>query len=397
MTDTHTHMHNYTRGLARRDTVPGALTVRQVAAAYNFPTDRFTGAGFTGGIVELGGSVDQASLDQFFAGLGLATPSVIAVAVDGGQIASDGPDGADGEVQLDIEVAGGVAPGAAFQVFFGPNTEAGFLAAYEQAAAKCDVVMISWGQAENQWSPNAIEAFDAAFLAARKNGVITLVASGDSGADDQTGAPVTDFPAASPNVIACGGTRLTVNAAGRRSGETAWSDGPSSASGGGVSKVFAGRQVPDIAGNADPNTGYQVIVDGTPYVIGGTSAVAPLYGGLMLLLCEAVGGRLGSKVDLMNTLLTNLGVLFDVTAGDNGAYRAGPGRDDVTGLGVIDGDKLLAVLTDDIADPAPLGGGDGAFQLSSVLASRVAHAAARAGLTPDQWVERRLASYFELS
>jgi subtilase family serine protease len=85
--------------------------------------------------------------------------------------------------------------------------------------------------------------------------------------------------------------------------------------------------------------------------------VAPLYAGLIALLTEALGQSLGRKVDLLNTIVTNPGVCYDVTAGDNGAYRAGVGRDQVTGFGVVDGGRLLAVLTDGIADPAPIGSG----------------------------------------
>lgn len=342
--------------IRRPRSATASRTARDVAKAYNYPT-QFTGKGYTAGIIELGGGFGQADLDAYFGGLGLPVPSVVAVPVAGGSNTSDGPGGADGEVLLDIEVLGAVAPGAAIRVYFAANTDAGFLAAIKQATADgCAVMSISWGQAEDQWSAASLKSFDAAFLAARKAGCVVFAAAGDSGSSDGTTAATVDFPASSPNVIGCGGTRLTVNSDGTRSTEVTWNDNPtSSATGGGVSKVFPGRQVPDVAGNADPNTGYQVLIDGGQAVIGGTSAVAPLYAGLMLLLSEALGAPIGKRVDVLNTLLTNLGVCFDVTAGDNGAYRAGPGRDDVTGLGVVDGGKLLAILTDGIADPAPIG------------------------------------------
>jgi kumamolisin len=82
----------------------------------------------------------------------------------------------------------------------------------------------------------------------------------------------------SPSVVGSGGTRLTLGADGARTSEVVWNDNPtSSATGEGLSTHCPGRHVPDIAGNADPQTGYQVLVDGQSAVIGGTSAVAPLY------------------------------------------------------------------------------------------------------------------------
>lgn len=346
----------FTNRIRRPHTATQSLSPREVAKAYNYPLN-LTGKGYTAGIIELGGGFGQSDLTTYFQGLGVAVPNVVSVPVAGGSNTSDGPNGADGEVLLDIEVIGAVAPGATIRVYFAPNTDAGFLAAIEQAVKDgVNAISISWGQAESQWSAASLKSFDAAFLAARKAGVVVFAASGDTGSQDSTGTNVVDFPASSPNVIGCGGTRLTINSDGSRSTEETWNDNStSSATGGGISKVFPGRQVPDVAGNADPQTGYDVLVDGQSFVIGGTSAVAPLYTGLTLLLSEGIGAPLGTKVDLLNTLLTNLGVCFDVTAGNNGGYRAGPGRDNVTGLGVVDGGKLLAVLTDGVADPAPIG------------------------------------------
>jgi kumamolisin len=338
---------------------------RQVAKAYNFPIKEGNGPGFTGkgqtcGIIELGGGFVQADLNAYFASLNLPVPKVTAVSVDGALNSPGDPNGADGEVMLDIEIAGAIAPGADYRVYFCPNTDAGFLHGIHKATADgVTALSISWGGPEDQWSNKSLDAFDAAFLAAQKARVVVLTAAGDNGSSDgeSDGRPHADFPASSPHgVIACGGTRLILDSAGKRASEEAWNDNPlSSATGGGVSQHWPGYQVPTIAGNADPETGYNVRVGGRNVVIGGTSAVAPLYAGLVLLLSEAVGQRLGERVDLTNTLLTNPGVCFDVTAGNNGAYRAGPGRDNTTGLGVVDGSKLLAVLTDAVADPAPVG------------------------------------------
>lgn len=342
-------------------TAPQALTPEQVAAAYHFPKG-FTGAGVVCGVVELGGGFEPNDLPD-----GL---TVTAVSVGAGRnVPGKDAQGADGEVELDIEVAGRIAPGAAFRVYFAPNTDAGFLAAVTQACAECDVVSISWGGPETSWSAGTMDAFDRVFAKARSAGVSVFAASGDSGADDGTQAPVADFPASSPHVIACGGTRLTLAADGSRSAEIAWDDDDrSSASGGGVSRHFPGRQVPDVAGNADPESGYEVTIDGQQAVIGGTSAVAPLYAGLACLLAEAIGGR---PADLLGALWSNPGVFFDVTVGDNGAYRAGPGRDEVTGLGVIDGAQLLAAIAGATPGHPPTPAGQVTFELSATDAAAV--------------------------
>jgi kumamolisin len=353
---------NYLR-IGQRATTGNGYDARAVGKAYGYPLG-LTGRGARIGIVELGGGYRPDDLTRYFAALGLQPPSVTAVGVVGGGNRPGSSD-ADYEVGLDIQVAGAIAPGAEQRVYFAPNTDAGFLAAIEQAAKECHVVSISWGQAESQWDVVALKQYSAAFLAARSHGVVVYAAAGDTGANDSQSTPTTDYPASDPNVIGCGGTRLILAADGSRLSEETWNDNPAtSATGGGVSVAFPGRLVPDVAGNADPQTGFRILVNGQWAVVGGTSDVAPLYAGLTALLCEAMGGPVGARVDLMNTFLTNLGCFYDVTAGDNGAYRAGPGRDQTTGLGVADGGRLRAVLTDDVADPAPIGtgtpsGGDG--------------------------------------
>jgi kumamolisin len=329
----------------RRPAAAGvSYSPRQVAEAYNCPISQFDGTGVTVGIVELGGGYNASDLTS----MGLPTSNVTVIGVDGGKSASDGPDGADGEVMLDIEVVASVAPGAKIRVYFSPNTDQGFLDAIVQAANECDFVSISWGGPESSWTSSAVKGFSAALAAARAKGVTVFVASGDSGSRDGTRTNTTDYPASDPSVVGCGGTRLLLNADGSRASEVVWDDSDtSSASGGGVSRLFPGRQVPDVAGNADPVTGYLVTVDGQQFPIGGTSAVAPLYAGMSAVLKQAFG----ASFDFLNTVGANPTVCFDVTIGDNGGYRAGPGRDNVTGLGVVDMGKLLAVLGGTVTPP----------------------------------------------
>jgi kumamolisin len=101
--------------------------------------------------------------------------------------------------------------------------------------------------------------------------------------------------------------------------------------------------VPDVAGNADPDTGYNVQVDGQQIVVGGTSAVAPLWAGLIALLNQQLNTRLG----FVNPTLYNINQsdgFNAITQGNNGAYSASPGWNPCTGQGSPMGSSLLTTL-----------------------------------------------------
>jgi kumamolisin len=222
---------------------------RQVATAYGCPIGQYDGSGVTIGVIELGGGFSASDLGA----LGLSADNVTVVPVDTGRSTSDGPNGADAEVMLDVEVIAAVAPGAKQRVYFAPNTDLGFLDAIKQACAECQYVSISWGGPESSWPKGLVkQQFGSAFAAARARGVTVFAASGDTGSRDGTSQDTADYPASDPDVVGCGGTRLVFNADGTRYSEIAWDDDDvSSATGGGVSKLFPGRQVPDVAGNPD--------------------------------------------------------------------------------------------------------------------------------------------------
>ncbi len=339
----------------------------EVATLYDYPpgTD---GSGRTVALVELGGGYRDADLTAYFAGLGLPVPAVTAVGVDGATNAPTGdPGGPDGEVLLDLDVLGSVAPGAAIAVYFAPNTDRGFHDAVIEAVhapQRPAAVSISWGAPEADWTGQARAALDTAIAEAGALGVTVCCAAGDNGSADglADGRAHVDFPASSPHALACGGTRL-LGTGSTIASEAAWNDGPGGgATGGGVSDVYPlpawqahagvpasanpggrrGRGVPDVAGDADPQSGYRVQVDGSPAVYGGTSAVAPLWAGLVARFSQALGAPLGF---LNPRLYAAAGQGFhDVLAGSNGAYSAGPGWDPCTGLGSPDGARLLAVI-----------------------------------------------------
>jgi kumamolisin len=345
-----------------------SFTPTQLAALYDFPTGA-DGSGQCIGIIELGGGFKPADLKTYFTGLQLPMPKVKAISVDGGSNHPTNANSADGEVMLDIEVAAAIASKALIAVYFAPNTNKGFLDAITTAVHdnvnKPSVISISWGSAESNWTAQAMTQFDQAFQAAAAMGVTVCVAAGDSGSADGVtdGSPHVDFPASSPHVLGCGGTKLSAKGA-AISAEVVWNeDATSSATGGGVSGFFAlpayqknakvptlakggktGRGVPDVAGDADPNSGYQVRVDGQNMVIGGTSAVAPLWAGLIALMNQKLGKPVGFLNPLIYGSLAGTGLFRDITSGNNGSYSAAKGWDACTGWGSPIGAKLLTAL-----------------------------------------------------
>jgi len=357
--------------IADPSAVTTSYTPVQLATIYKMPAGT-DGTGQTIGIIELGGGFGQSDLDTYFRGLGIPNPQVTAVGVDGAsnQPGQD-PSGADGEVLLDIDVAGAIAPKASIVVYFAPNSDAGFVDAISTAAhanPTPTAISISWGQSEDDWTDQARSAMDGAMADATTLGVTVTAASGDDGSTDRAGSGVhCDFPASSPHVLGCGGTTLSADpATGTVSSETVWNGGATGgATGGGVSDVYpvpswqanagvparsgggTGRGVPDIAADADPSTGYQVYVDGQSQVYGGTSAVAPLWAALAARLAQSLGRPLGLLQPALYAAAQAgkpVPGLRDITQGNNGAYPAGPGWDACTGLGVPDGTALLDVL-----------------------------------------------------
>jgi len=342
-----------------------SFTPVQVAQLYQFPQGA-TAAGQTIGIIELGGGYRTADITAYFKGLGLTPPKVTAVSVDKGKNTPGNANGADGEVMLDIEVAGAVAPGAKIVVYFAPNTDQGFIDAIAGAVHDTtnnpSVISISWGGPESSWTSQAMTTLDAACQSAAALGITITVAAGDNGSTDGATGNNVDFPASSPHVLACGGTKLEGSGSTIAS-EVVWNEQATGdgATGGGVSNVFAlpsfqtnakvpapsgsagGRGVPDVSGDADPTTGYQVRVDGKNMVVGGTSAVAPLWAGLI-----AVNNQQNKKsagfIQPVIYAAKAASAFHDIVSGNNGAFSAGPGWDACTGLGSPIGVNIISLL-----------------------------------------------------
>jgi kumamolisin len=346
---------------------PSGLSPALVAEAYNYPAG-LNGAGQTIGIVELGGGYSTADLASYFSGLGIPVPTVSSVSVDGAANQPGVDQDSDAEVTLDIEVSGAVAPGAHIVVYFAPNTDSGFYDAITTAAQdtvnKPSVISISWGGPEDTWTTQSASAMLEACTDAAGVGVTVIVAAGDDGASDgeTDGKLHVDLPACLPPVLGCGGTTLSLSGQTIKS-ETVWNELSSDegATGGGVSNIyplpgyqaaagvpvqpetrFVGRGVPDVSGDADPETGYEVRVDGSNQVIGGTSAVAPLWAGLIALINQ----KLGKPVGFVQPALYQIGesAFRDITVGNNDGYQAAVGWDACTGLGSPNGAALLKAL-----------------------------------------------------
>ena len=377
-------------GASPKNAADGSLSVPEVAKLYNFPSG-LTGAGQCIALIELNDQDDKGEITgtgfkatdiaAFFKKLRIPAPEVVSIGVDGGKNLPGFSD-ADGEVVLDIEVAGAAAPGATIAVYFAPNTTKGFIDAVKAAAhdnvRKPSVISISWGgpeDADGETSQQFFDGMNEAFEEAASMGVTVCCASGDSGSPDMEkkdwdGKPHVDFPSSSQLALACGGTKL-VGSGTKIQSEIVWNEGKRGGSGGGVSNVFGlppyqanakvpmnpkakkGRGVPDVSGNADPVTGYQILLDGKPDVIGGTSAVAPLMAALIARINQRLMAKTGKTAGFINPLLykSASSAFRDITSGDNdiysklkGKYTAGNGWDACSGLGVADGSKLLTAL-----------------------------------------------------
>jgi kumamolisin len=343
-----------------------SYTPIQVGELYQVPNG-VTASNQTIGIIELGGGFRQTDITAYFKSLGQKPPTVIAVPIGTGRNNPTNSTSADGEVMLDIDVAGAVAPGARIVVYFAPNTDQGFVDAIAHAihdtTYKPSVISISWGSAEVNWTAQAMAALDAACQSAAALGITITAASGDNGSSDAVtdGKNHVDFPASSPHVLACGGTNLQGSGS-TITAETVWNAQPQGgATGGGVSNTFplptwqasskvpkptdpgGGRGVPDVAGDADPASGYVVRVDGKTFVIGGTSAVAPLWAGVIAVANQQHGKSAGFIQPAIYAAQGN-GAFRDIVEGNNGSFVASTGWDACTGLGSPIAPQLIKAI-----------------------------------------------------
>jgi kumamolisin len=338
---------------------PAPWNIPNLCSAYKWPN------GLAGGgviaIVELGGGWVQSDMDAYFKSINQPVPKITDVSVDGTKNSPNQNTGsnsdADVEVALDIQVSAAAyyaATGkpATIRIYWAQDIAP---AVQKAAQDRCDVCSISWGADENTWGTQNADEMESAAATATDLGMIVFAASGDNNSSDGGTTPANvDCPSSCPHVVGCGGTYKT------SSTETVWNDSPGQTNGegtgGGYSTIFPsqtfqigipkppsgskygkGRMVPDVAADADPNTGYDITVHAGNTVVGGTSAVAPLYAGLF----AAFGTKLGFVTP---TLYKNPVAFSDIATGSNGYYTAGPGPDPCTGLGAPIGNKLAPLF-----------------------------------------------------
>ena len=341
----------------------------EVADAYNFPKQSM-GEGQSVAIIQLGGGLDRIDNAKYYQRHGLKEPKINVIEV--GEAKSKPGHAFDSEVMLDSQVIGAVASGATQNIIFAANSERGFADAIlratfpEKGELPNNVISISWGLYENGWSKDGIAGMNSAFKKAALKGISVFASAGDDGVRDRVsnGKFNAHYPASDPNVTAAGCTRLQVDGSGKRTSEVVWNNNRQvDAGGGGISEIFPvpeyqkginiplnantgkpGRGYPDITGNADPVTGYIIRVHGAEEVMGGTSAVAPLYAALMLRINGALGKPVAGPLNPWLYQNRNAGFFNDITAGDNGGYKAEPGWDAASGLGSINGTLLLEAL-----------------------------------------------------
>jgi kumamolisin len=382
-----------------------SFTAVQVAELYNFP-EKLDGSGQCIAIIELnttdnagnaiGTGFSLPDLKTYFAQMKIPMPAITAIGIAGGANIPNTDPNSDVEVMLDIQVVGAVAPGARLAVYFAPNTSKGFIealsAAVHDKVRKPSVISISWGGPEDPafTSEQQLNGLEQILQDAAQLGITVCCASGDSGSEDidkyvspgqppRDGAPHVDFPASSPFALACGGTTLAAQGNSIQR-EVVWNEGdptsptdrkPNGSGGGGVSNIlplpayqksvsvpkspsgFVGRGSPDVAGNADSVTGYLIKLNGYPQLepVGGTSAVAPLWAGLIALINQRLSSLKKPVAGLVQPKLYNAPAAFhDIRTGNNDIsgklhkYSASIGWDPCTGLGSPNGTKIMQAL-----------------------------------------------------
>lgn len=280
-------------------------------------------------VISLGGGYAWADIKAYCQRYNLAVPVVRDYSVDGAKNDYTGdPNSADGENALDIQnILGATRGRVGIRIFIAQNTDDSFANAVQAVANMntCVAVTISWGLDEAVGDHSAM---NKAILNCKNLHIPVFCASGDNGSTDGDPGKNVDYPASGPYAVGCGGTTIGATE------ETVWADG-----GGGLSKLYAKnswqpigtmRGVPDVALDADPNTGYPVVLNGTWYTFGGTSACGPMMAAGVACVASNTTQRIKDFIELIYK--SNLAT--DVLNGSNGAFKATKGFDYCTGLGV---------------------------------------------------------------
>ena len=368
---------NHTSTLKPRSTNVPYFYMNEIKSIYNIPnpnpsTPVCVGVvSFGGGLygtVAANGVLTGGDVQAYWTAIGITTPNqprVIVVPLFG---AVNTPNAADGgatlENTLDVETIGGACPSPNLTIilYIAPNSLGVFTSllnyiyttpvVVNSISYKPTIVSISWGAPEIYFGSSLVSSINSSFLTMINDGMNVLTATGDNGSNDGVGgsANYVDYPSASPNVTAVGGTTLYCpnNVYDSFTNETAWSSG-----GGGISSLSAkpnyqstlnavGRSSPDIAAVADPNTGVVFVVNGNYEIIGGTSVAAPIIAGFL----AAINYNSFINPKLYAAAASSY---HDIVSGSNGGFSAGVGYDNCTGFGSFNGVNLASALNNVIA------------------------------------------------
>ncbi len=352
--------------------------------AYQMPST-YDGSGQTVGLLEFSNGYSVSDVNAFWSSMGITPPTLQFVSVDGTPN-DGGVNSYDMEATLDVEWAGAVAPRAQLVVYeassgtsdqsFGLSVLKALDYATHDTIYHPSVLSISYGDGETRFPVAEMRAWDTAMATAALSGITTVVASGDQGAYglQEPGRLIchVDAPANCPHAVATGGTHLDLNAEGTIAEETGWTEtNNNGASGGGISQVFpvppyqtslvlpvkvgyhTGRGVPDVAANADPDTGYAVFFQGALTVVGGTSAASPLWAAILARLNQARSENGKGAIGYLHPRLYSLNntqAFRDIIVGNNNyngvvGYVCTPGWNAVTGWGSPNVTALIAALS----------------------------------------------------
>lgn len=331
------------------------------------------GAGQCIAIIEPAGGYDPADVAKACQAMNVPVPQLVDINVGTGRNSPGLNARADQEVALDIQVVAGVAPEARIVVYFTELNEPGLVAGVSAAVhgpERPNIIVMTWGEPEVFWPPEARTGLDIVLQDAVRLGITVVATAGDDLARERMGGDkvYVNYPASCPYVLGCGGTQIKLDQGQSMIvEETVWNEGGTRGTGGGISEIYSvpafqtgtnlpgslndgkpGRGVPDVAAAAAELNGYRIFRAGTEIVMGGTSAVAPLWGAFIALLNEQRGEALGfinPRFYQAPQLLKAIVRGDNIDAESGLGYTASPGWSACTGLGSPDGAAIFAALT----------------------------------------------------
>jgi len=333
----------------------------EITSIYGFPAP--TNNNYVVSVISFGGGLfgnvsgsgilTNGDVQKFWTSIGITNANMPKVVIKtiGGAINDTSDFNSTVENTIDVENIGMACPTSKLTIvlYIAPNTLNSFVTILNtilnDTQYVANAISISWGAPEIYFGNTLLTQINNILSTVASRNITVTVATGDNGSSDGLSGNNCDFPSSSPNVLACGGTRLVCpnNVYDSQTVESAWSSG-----GGGISSLFTKptyqsvisgtrRNTPDISIVADPNTGVLYIINNSNYVVGGTSIAAPMIAGYLAA---------SNTRNFVNPIIYNVGTVctHDITRGSNGAYNAKIGYDNCTGFGSIKSNILYQLI-----------------------------------------------------